>query len=88
MARAACVLWVEPGTHADSRALAACLSTPRCLNPTPACKADGLHWFVLAKRTDPALVKRLTAPRPCPLTRLVHDGKRLTSATPMVEGDA
>ena len=184
-ARAACVIWVEPGTHADSRALAtvrdqlrtgyriiapcthrencplfleanardwchffaapppgvqndpdwvrfshragldlrsqaySCLvleRTPSIAAPAPAtsatetaprlarvlgrpevfkpyarllaCEADGLHFLELAKRTDPALVKRLDRSPPVPLYALVHDGKRLTSATPVVDGDA
>ncbi len=175
-ARAACVIWVEPGTHADSRALATvrdqlrdghriiapCTHRENCplfleanardwchffAEPPPgvqndpdwvrfsqragvdlrsqaysclvlerttsnpdsnlrlarvlgrpevfkpyarllACEADGLHWLELAKRTDPALVKRLDRSPPVPLYALVHDGKRLACATPMVEGDA
>lgn len=174
--RAACVIWVEPGTHADSRALATvrdqlrdghriiapCTHRENCplfletnardwchffAEPPPgvqndpdwvrfshragvdlrsqaysclvlerttsipdanlrlarvlgrpevfkpyarllACESDGLHFLELSKRTDPALVKRLDRSPPVPLYALVHDGKRLISATPMVDGDA
>jgi hypothetical protein len=49
-----------------------------------ACDATGLHWLELPKRVDPALVKRLGKNPPVPLYALVHDGKRIASATPLV----
>jgi len=170
-ARAVCVLWVEPGTHADSRALAtvrdelratgqrivapcthrencplfletnardwchffaeppvgvqnnpdwvrfaqragvdlrsqaySCLVLDRIAEPALpegsarllgrpevfkpyarflACESDGLHWLELSKRVDAALIKRLDRNPPLPLYRLEHDGKRVSSATPV-----
>ena len=49
-----------------------------------ACDAAGLHWLELSKRADPALVKRLDRDPPVPLYVLAHDGKRVSSATPLV----
>jgi hypothetical protein len=49
-----------------------------------ACDAAGLHWLELPKRVDPALVKRLAKDPPVPLYALAHDGKRISSATPLV----
>ena len=50
-----------------------------------ACDATGLHWLELSKRTDPALVKRLDKNPPVPLYALAHDGRQVTSMTPLVE---
>lgn len=49
-----------------------------------ACDAAGLHWLELPKRVDPALVKRLDKNPPVPLYNLAHDGRRISSATPLV----
>ena len=50
-----------------------------------ACEATGLHWLELAKRTDPALIKRLDKAPPVPLYTLAHNGRRATAMTPLVE---
>jgi len=50
-----------------------------------ACDATGLHWLELSKRNDPALVKRLDKNPPVPLYALTHDGRQVTSMTPLVE---
>jgi SAM-dependent methyltransferase len=47
------------------------------------CDATGLHWLELAKRTDPALVKRLTKDPPLPLYVLTHNGRKISAATPL-----
>ncbi len=49
-----------------------------------ACDASGLHWLELSKRTDPALIKRLDKNPPVPLYALTHDGKRVTTMTPLI----
>ncbi len=49
-----------------------------------ACDATGLHWLELSKRTDSALIKRLDKNPPVPLYALTHDGRQVTSMTPLV----
>lgn len=49
-----------------------------------ACDATGLHWLELSKRTAPALIKRLDKNPPVPLYALTHDGRQVTSMTPLV----
>ena len=49
-----------------------------------ACEASGLKWLELPKRIDPALVKRLEKNPPVPLYALNHDGKRISTARPLV----
>jgi hypothetical protein len=49
-----------------------------------ACDTRGLHWLELPKRVDPALVKRLDKNPPIPLYALAHDGKRISTAHPLV----
>ncbi len=53
-----------------------------------ACDASGLHWLELAKRTDPALVKRLAKDPPLPLYALAHDGRKVSAATPLFDPPA
>lgn len=48
-----------------------------------ACDAAGLHWLELAKRTDSALVKRLSKDPPLPLYALSHDGRKVSAARPL-----
>ena len=49
-----------------------------------ACDESGLHWLELPKRVDPALVTRLDKAPPVPLYALSHDGRRISSAIPLV----
>lgn len=78
----------EPAVPAGSARL---LGRPEVFKPYArflACESDDLHWLELSKRTDAALVKRLDRNPPLPLYRLEHDGKRVSSATPLVETPA
>lgn len=50
-----------------------------------ACDASGLHELELPKRVDPALIKRLDKNPPVPLYTLAHDGRRVSTMTPLVD---
>ena len=68
-------------------AAARALGRPEVFKPYArllACDAAGLHWLELPKRVDPALVKRLDKNPPVPLYALAHDGRRISSARPLV----
>lgn len=81
----------SPPSAVPSEALAKAgrlLGRPEVFKPYArflACDASGLHWLELSKRTDPVLVKRLDKNPPVPLYVLAHDGRKVTSMTPLVE---
>ena len=79
---------VEPPPAVPTAPLARVLGRPEVFKPYArllACEASGLHFLELSKRTDPALVKRLDRDPPVPIYALIHDGKHIQSAIPLIE---
>jgi len=81
----------RPGSGLHAATSARLLGRPEVFKPYArflACDASGLHWLELAKRTNPALVKRLAKDPPLPLYTLSHDGRKVSAAIPLIDPPA